>query len=126
VLELFCGLRGASVNSTGLADGFLPAADAPVRTLSGGQRQRLAIAIALLGRPRLLLLDEPTANLDAWARAELRATLEAHRREGTTVLIASPRRDEVPAAGDVVLELDAGSIVLRDQATVLTVAGGSR
>lgn len=126
VLELFSGLRGAAVDSAGLADGFLPAADAPVRTLSGGQRQRLAIAIALLGRPHLLLLDEPTANLDAWARAELWTTLEAHRRAGTTVVIASPRQDEVPAAGNVVLELDAGSIALRDQAVALTIAGGSR
>ncbi|HEX9889906.1 MAG TPA: ABC transporter ATP-binding protein [Nitriliruptorales bacterium] len=122
VLELFCGLRRAAPDSTGLADGFVPDADAQVGTLSGGQRQRLATAIALLGRPELLLLDEPTANLDSWARGSLWETLRAHRREGATILVASPREDEVVGSADLTLNLSAdpvrGPHALAELATV--------
>ena len=59
--------------------------------LSGGQRQRLALARALYGRPKLLLLDEPTAFLDDAGEAEVVRLLERLKREGTTVLVVTHR-----------------------------------
>lgn len=110
VIGLFSGLRSDRLASTGLPDGFLPPGAAEVGTLSGGQRQRVAAAVALLGRPRLLLLDEPTANLDSWARAALWQVLREHRDAGATILVASPRVDEVVDDAQLVLQLTSGEL----------------
>lgn len=125
VVALFEDLRKATVDGTGLPEGFVPDADARVATLSGGQRQRLATAIALLGGPRLLLLDEPAANLDPWAEGALWQTLEDHRRTGAAVLVATPRADEGHGAPDMVLTLHAGSIQTTDERELMA-AGGER
>lgn len=80
-------------------------------TLSGGQRQRLCLARALLCRPRLLLLDDPTSALDARVERQVLANLrEAFRAPATTVLIAANRPGPVGLADRVVL-LDAGRVV---------------
>jgi len=62
---------------------------APARSLSGGERQRLALARGWLGRPRIMLLDEPTANLDREARNRTLELLLRLRKEGMTLVIAS-------------------------------------
>jgi nitrous oxidase accessory protein len=82
-----------------------------VPALSGGLKQRLALAIALLGDPPLLLLDEPTANLDAKTRREHLALLGRLRKEGKTILFASHRFDEVDSLADRVILLDQGRVV---------------
>jgi cell division transport system ATP-binding protein len=85
------------------------AGDRP-ETLSGGEQQRLAIARAVVGRPRLLVADEPTGNLDAEQARRVLALLGELHRMGTTVVVATHSEallDEMPAP---VLQLDQGRI----------------
>ncbi len=94
----------------------------PVRRLSSGQRQRLAVAVAVVGRPRLLLLDEPTAALDPAGRAEVLALLRECVAEGAGVLWSSHTLSDVERAADRVVLLHRGR-VLHDGPPA-TVAGG--
>jgi ABC-type protease/lipase transport system fused ATPase/permease subunit len=77
--------------------------------LSGGQRQRLGLARALYGRPRLVILDEPNANLDAAGEAALASALAALKADGATVLFVT-HRPSLAAHADLVLLLEDGSI----------------
>lgn len=88
--------------------GLRPHGDKAVAALSGGLRQRLALALALIGSPPVLLLDEPTANLDARGRAELLQLLKRLKREGMTLVFSSHRPEDVLALADRVLLLEAG------------------
>ncbi|MBT4072828.1 MAG: nitrous oxide reductase family maturation protein NosD [Chloroflexi bacterium] len=81
-----------------------------VRQLSGGLRQRLALAVALVGDPPVLLLDEPTANLDAAARREFIVVLDELRQSGKTLIFASHRPGEVVRLADRVLVLENGKL----------------
>lgn len=84
----------------------------PVPALSGGLKQRLALAVALLADPPVLLLDEPTANLDARARRDYLALLDKLRKQDhKTLLFASHRVDEVETLADRVLMLEEGRVV---------------
>jgi ABC-type multidrug transport system ATPase subunit len=82
-----------------------------VRDLSGGMKQRLALAIALLSNPPLIILDEPTSNLDAAGRGEVVAALQGLRKDGKTLLFASHRPDEVISLADRVLVMERGRLV---------------
>lgn len=82
-----------------------------IRELSGGMKQRLALAIALLGDPPVLMLDEVTASLDAFGREEFVGLLERLSGDGRTMLFASHRVDEVTALARRVITLDTGRIV---------------
>jgi ABC-2 type transport system ATP-binding protein len=96
--------------------GLSERAEARVRTLSGGMRRRVEIARALLHRPRLLVLDEPTTGLDTATRRGLLADLRASAREdGLAVLFATHLMDEVEA-GDPVIVLRAGQVLWRGAA----------
>ena len=79
-----------------------------MQALSGGMKQRLALALALVGEPSILLLDEPTANLDARGRAELLHLLHELRGAGMTLLFSSHRPEDVLALADRILLLDGG------------------
>lgn len=79
-----------------------------VGALSGGMRQRLALAAALIGDPPLLILDEPTASLDAHARADVLGLLAALRADGKTLLVTSHRIGEVRAVADRAIVLEHG------------------
>jgi ABC-2 type transport system ATP-binding protein len=89
--------------------GLAPFADRATGALSGGMKQKLAIANALLPRPALLLLDEPTAGVDVVAREEIWTLLEAERRAALTVMSTS-YLDE-GAACDTLVYLDRGRVV---------------
>ncbi|MEK7862628.1 MAG: ABC transporter ATP-binding protein [Chloroflexota bacterium] len=107
VRSLFAQLGGRrAVGTTGLDD-------RPAATLSGGQHQRAALAALFALAPRTLLLDEPTANLDDGARAELIATLHDLARDGVTIMLTSPASDagELAHAFDGVLTLADGRLV---------------
>ncbi|MEX2322464.1 MAG: ABC transporter ATP-binding protein [Acidimicrobiia bacterium] len=91
VMSYFGRLRGVDDPMAGVPDGFLPDASGRIGVLSGGQRQRVALAVALLGAPSLLLLDEPSANLDDTARDTLWSLLRAATDDGATVLVATPK-----------------------------------
>jgi ABC-type multidrug transport system ATPase subunit len=82
-----------------------------VRTFSGGMRQRLALAVALLPDPPVVLLDEPTANLDHEGQRLFHELVDRLRREGHTLILASHRPDEVTGLTDRVLHLDRGRLV---------------
>ncbi len=86
-------------------------ADAAVDTLSGGQRQRLALALAFVNRPALVVLDEPTTGLDPQARRELHAAIAQLKRDGCTILFTTHYLDEAEDLCDRVAILDRGLIV---------------
>jgi lipooligosaccharide transport system ATP-binding protein len=82
-----------------------------VSKLSGGMRRRLLIARALVHRPRLLLLDEPTVGLDPQVRQELWALIDAMRVEGTTILMSTHYIEEAQRLADTVMIMAQGSAV---------------
>ena len=84
--------------------------DKPVGTLSGGMKQRLALALALLADPPVLLLDEPTSNLDTKARDDFIRLLLRQKARGKTLLFTSHRLEEVTILADRVLVLEAGRL----------------
>ncbi|GAB4528247.1 MAG: hypothetical protein Kow0063_04270 [Anaerolineae bacterium] len=86
--------------------------DKRVAALSGGMKQRLALAIALLSDPPLLLLDEPTSNLDATAREDFIKLLLRQRAEGKTLLLTSHRLEEIEMLASRVLVLESGRLKL--------------
>ncbi len=81
-----------------------------VGALSGGMKQRLALAIALLGSPPLLLLDEPASNLDAAARRGLLELLEELKHSGKTILFSTHRAEEVMRLADRLVILERGRV----------------
>jgi lipooligosaccharide transport system ATP-binding protein len=82
-----------------------------VDKLSGGMRRRLLIARALVHRPRLVLLDEPTVGLDPQVRQELWALIDALRSEGTTILMSTHYIEEAQRLADTVLIMSHGKAV---------------
>jgi ABC-2 type transport system ATP-binding protein len=94
-------------------------ADRLVRTYSGGQRRRLDLALAMMHRPALLFLDEPTAGLDPQSRARLWEEVRRLRGGGTTVFLTTHYLDEADALCDRVAIIDAGRIVSEDTPTAL-------
>jgi lipooligosaccharide transport system ATP-binding protein len=82
--------------------------DTRVDKLSGGMRRRLLIARALIHRPRLVLLDEPTVGLDPQVRQQLWALIDALRSEGTTILMSTHYIEEAQRLADTVLIMSHG------------------
>ena len=78
--------------------------------MSGGQKRRLAVALALVGRPRVVLLDEPTTGLDVDARQTLWDAIRAYHADGGTVLLTSHYLEEVQALAERVVVIDQGVV----------------
>ncbi|MFP3712868.1 ABC transporter ATP-binding protein [Puerhibacterium sp. TATVAM-FAB25] len=78
--------------------------------MSGGQKRRLAVALALVGRPRVVLLDEPTTGLDVGARQALWEAVRAYHAGGGTVLLTSHYLEEVQALAQRVVVIDQGRV----------------
>ena len=97
----------------------------PYRRLSGGQQQRLGVAMALVGRPELVFLDEPTAGLDPQARHAVWALLGELRADGVTVVFTTHYLDEAERLADLVYILDAGAVVASGTPAELTADGAS-
>ena len=86
-------------------------ANVPVRQLSGGFQRRLAIALSLINRPELLILDEPTTGLDPAVRLALWSRIRELRAAGTTVLITTHYMDEAQRLCDRVAIVSAGKVI---------------
>lgn len=85
--------------------------DKKIQELSGGMKQRLALAIALLADPPILILDEPTSNLDSYSRESFLNLLNEFKSTGKTLIFSSHRLEEIAALADRVLLLDKGKLI---------------
>jgi ABC-2 type transport system ATP-binding protein len=106
------GRRAARVRADELLAGFglSTAADRLARTYSGGMRRRLDVAAALLHRPPVLFLDEPTTGLDPESRAALWESVRDLARSGTTVLLTTQYLDEADALADQIVVIESGQV----------------
>lgn len=86
------------------------AADRPMQTYSGGMRRRLDLAGALINRPRLVILDEPTTGLDPRGRRQMWEVIAAQVAEGTTVLLTTQYLEEADTLADQITVIDHGTI----------------
>ena len=105
--------------------GLTDAARTTYRRLSGGQQQRLALACALVGRPELVFLDEPTAGMDAHARLLVWELINALRRDGVTVVLTTHQLKEAEELADRVVIIDRGQTVAEGAPAELMRAGAT-
>jgi ABC-2 type transport system ATP-binding protein len=97
----------------------------PYRRLSGGQKQRLSLALALIGQPELLFLDEPTAGLDPQGRRSTWELIGRLRKQGVTVVLTTHYLEEVETLADRVAIIDVGRLVALDRPASLIARDGS-
>lgn len=100
-LKIFCLLKGISTDvvdqvSLEIAHnlGFLSHIDKRVKELSGGNRRKLSVALAMLNRPRVLLMDEPTSGLDPSAKRQMWRMISSHKEFGKSILFSSQSMEE--------------------------------
>jgi len=125
MLELYAGMYGVPpedrrtmeiLEAVGLAD----KADVYSRTLSGGMRRRLMVAKAMVHRPPILILDEPTAGVDVELRQQLWAYVRDLYRAGTTVLLTTHYLEEAEALCDTIAIINHGQVIAcEDKSTML-------
>jgi ABC-2 type transport system ATP-binding protein len=107
------GRRAARERANALLERFalVEAARRPVKTYSGGMRRRLDLAAALVARPPVIFLDEPTTGLDPRSRLGLWETIEARVEAGSTVLLTTQYLDEADRLADRIAVIDHGRVI---------------
>ncbi len=122
ILRLYAGFFPRPLDPEALLDrvGLRAAAATRARRLSGGQKRRLALAVALIGRPRLVFLDEPTTGMDPQARLVTWDIVRGLRADGTTVVLTTHFMDEAERLADRVAIVDHGRLVALDTPRSLT------
>ena len=127
MLRLFAAYARNPLDPAHLLDrlGLTAAERTPYKRLSGGQQQRLSLAMAVVGRPELVFLDEPTAGLDPQARRATWEVVEELRTEGVTVLLTTHYMDEAERLADAVVVVDSGKVVATGTPAELTRAGAT-
>jgi ABC-2 type transport system ATP-binding protein len=113
MLDLVAAYAARPLDPAWLLDtlGLTDAARTTYRRLSGGQQQRLALACAIVGRPELVFLDEPTAGMDAHARLVVWELIDGLRRDGVTVVLTTHQLKEAEELADRIVIIDHGSPV---------------
>jgi ABC-2 type transport system ATP-binding protein len=106
--------------------GLLDKADANTRELSGGMKRRLLIGKALVHRPRVAFLDEPTAGVDVALRRELWSYVRRLRQEGTTIVLTTHYLEEAEELADRVAVIDHGALLALDTPGKLLAGHGKR
>ncbi len=126
LLRLFASFHATPLDVDDLIDrlGLAEVSDTAFRRLSGGQQQRLSLAMAVVGRPELVFLDEPTAGLDPQARRATWELIDALRADGVTVLLTTHLMDEAAQLADDVVVIDHGKLVAQGTVAELTHGGG--
>lgn len=116
VLQLFAGYYQDPLNPKELLErvGLTSAAKTRCRRLSGGQKRRLALAVALIGRPEVVFLDEPTAGMDPQARQTTWEIVRELKRDGVTIVLTTHLMDEAERLADRVAIIDHGRLIALD------------
>lgn len=122
VLNLFAGYyeKPRAVDELLARVGLVEAARTRYRRLSGGQKRRLALAVALVGNPQLVFLDEPTTGMDPQARLATWDIVRELKRSGVTVLLTTHLMDEAERLADRVAIIDHGRLIALDTPAGLT------
>jgi ABC-2 type transport system ATP-binding protein len=127
VLQLFSHFYPNALDPQQLLDdlGLKDVAGSRYRQLSGGQQQRLSLALALIGRPELVFLDEPTAGMDPQARRATWEIIRSLKARGVTVLLTTHFMDEAEELADRVAIIDHGRLLALDQPAALQRGGAA-
>jgi ABC-2 type transport system ATP-binding protein len=122
VLQLFAGYYQYPLNIDALIErvGLSSAVKTRCRRLSGGQKRRLALAVALVGNPELVFMDEPTAGMDPQARLTTWEIVRDLQQQGVTILLTTHLMDEAERLADRVAIIDHGRLIALDTPANLT------
>jgi ABC-2 type transport system ATP-binding protein len=104
--------------------GLTDVAKTPWRRLSGGEQQRLSLALALVGRPTVAFLDEPTAGVDPHGRLVIREIIRELRNDGVCVVLTTHELDEAERLADSVVIVDHGKVLAEGSTAELRASGG--